>query len=343
VSGVVTDVLGAPVWSASLEDFVSALAWAPDGSRLAVGSLGGESVLLDPVSGRVVHQLPHHELGVLSCAWRPDGGQVAVGGHDGRLHIAGVDGEVAASIDLGAWVAALAWRPDGLQLAAGAGRRLHVLDATGRSLLDSQETASTITAVAWAVNKRRVAAACYGGVSWYEVDHGRQPAKQFDWKGSVLCLAPSPDGRWLSVGAQDNTVHIWRLWSAEELEMNGYPTKVEHLAWHHGSRWMAVGNLGEITIWDFAGKGPGGRRPQQIEAHRRSISALAFQPRGDLLVSGARDGELIVWDTSGKVAREVARRSHPEAIAAVSWSPDGRHLAVATAGGRVDCHPVTLS
>jgi WD40 repeat protein len=342
VNAVDTDVLGAPIWSAALGDFVSVLEWAPDGSRLAAGSLDGESVLIDPSSGDIASRLPDHEFGVLSCAWRPDGEQVAVGGHDGRVHVADVDGQVVASVDLGAWVAALAWRPDGSQLAAGAGRRLHVLDPMGTSLLESEEVASTITAVAWAVNKRRVAAACYGGVGWYEVEHGSEPAKRFDWKGSVLCLAPSPDGRWLTVGAQDNTVHIWRLWSAEELEMNGYPTKVEHLAWHHGSRWMAVGNLGEITIWDFGGKGPGGRRPQQIDAHRRSISALAYQPSGDLLVSGARDGELIIWDTSGKVATEMARRSHPEAIASISWSPDGGRLAVATADGRVDCHPVSL-
>lgn len=336
-----TDVLGTPLWSVGLSDYVSALAWSPDGRRVAAGSLAGESVLVDAATGAVAAQLPVHTLGVLAMAWTPDGARIATGGQDGLVRIHRADGTSASASDLGAWVAALAWRSDGTQLAAGAGRVLRVIGPDGEHLLEGKPATSTITDVAWAVNKRRVAAASYGGVGWYAVEHGPEPVKHFAWKGSILCLAPSPDGRWLTVGAQDNTVHIWRLWSADELEMNGYPTKVEHLAWHHASRWMAVGNLGEITLWDFAGRGPGGRRPQQIDAHTRSIAALAFQPRGALLASGSRDGTVAVWDTAPKVAVAASQRGYGDEVATLAWSPDGTRLAVALASGQIDCFPVS--
>jgi hypothetical protein len=37
---------------------------------------------------------------------------------------------------------------------------------------------------------------------------------------------------------------------------DGYPAKVQHLAWDQSSRHIAVGNIGEITVWNFADKGP---------------------------------------------------------------------------------------
>jgi WD40 repeat protein len=124
------------------------------------------------------------------------------------------------------------------------------------------------------------------------------------------------------------------VWSAEELTMQGYPTKVEHLAWHHTSRWLAVGNLGEITLWDCASRGPSGRRPRQLEGHTRHISALEFQTQGDLLASGGADGLVLLWDSSSKGTEPVARIEVDEAVSALAWSPDGDRLLVATAAER---------
>jgi WD40 repeat protein len=335
------DPLATPTWSAETDDYVATLAWSPAGESLAVGTLEGRALVLDATTGTTLHQLPDHPLGTLAAAWHGDGHVLATGGQDGMLRLHRSDGTPVASHQLDGWVSSLDWQPSGAMLAVGAGRRLHLCNPDGDLRLTSDPLASTVTDVAWAINKRRVAAACYGGVSWFEAEHGPQPVKQFAWKGSVLTLAPSPDGRWLPVGAQDNTVHIWRLWSGDELEMNGYPTKVEHLAWHHASRSMAVGNLGEITIWDFSGRGPSGRRPRQIDAHERSIAALAFQPGGDLLASGSRDGTIAVWDTASKRTPEVARRhTGGSEVASLCWAPAGDQLVIASATGTLTCYRV---
>lgn len=123
--------------------------------------------------------------------------------------------------------------------------------------------------------------------------------------------------------------------------MSGYPTKVEHLTWHHSSRYMAVGNLGEITVWDFSGRGPQGSRPRQMEGHDRHISALAFQHRGDVLASADADGRLVLWDGTARRARPLDRLDDlGSAVSCLAWSPDDRHLMVATAAGRVTSYPV---
>jgi hypothetical protein len=60
-------------------------------------------------------------------------------------------------------------------------------------------------------------------------------------------------GKWACGGAQDATVHIWRLWSGRDLSMIGYPTKIEHLGFRDDGRWLAVGCMGDLTVRDFRG------------------------------------------------------------------------------------------
>lgn len=329
---------GAVGWSHGFDDYISTLAWAPDGRSLVAASLSGEVRLLDGHDGSVSAKVAAHPLGVLDAAWSADGARLATGGADGILRIHRCDGGPAAEIQTGAWVEALAWRGDGSLLAAGSGREVRLLDRDGEVVITSEPARSTITSLAWSRDGRRVGAGCYGGVGWYEPEHGARPIKHFEWKGSVLTLAVSPDGRWLTAGAQDQSIHIWRLWSADDLEMSGYATKVEHLSWHHSSRYMAVGNMGEITVWDFSGRGPQGSRPRQTDAHDRHITALAFAHRSDLLASGGADGAVRLCDGTSRGLRAVDQVDLGGPVSRVAWSPDDTHLAVATADGRVTCH-----
>ncbi len=54
--------IGPPAWRAALDDHVEALAWSPDGTRLAAGSLAGDAVLLD-AAGDVTAKLASHPIG----------------------------------------------------------------------------------------------------------------------------------------------------------------------------------------------------------------------------------------------------------------------------------------
>ena len=66
-------------------DYVSALAWSADGSRLAVGSLDGTTAIVDD-DGLVQHP-PLHEFGVAQVAWSPTADLLATGGQDGRVRL----------------------------------------------------------------------------------------------------------------------------------------------------------------------------------------------------------------------------------------------------------------
>jgi WD40 repeat protein len=330
--------LGAAAWRVELDDHVEVVTVSPAGTGVVAGSLGGDALLLD-AAGDVAAKLAHHDLGVLTAAWRPDGGGFAVGGQDGRVRAYDASGVERWELAAGAWVTALAWSPDGDRLAAGAGRHLSLVDGEGRSTRLPAE-ASTVTAAAWSVDGRRVGAAAYGGVSWYEPATAADgPVRRFEWKGSLLSLAVGPEGRWACAGAQDASIHIWRLWSGDDLEMSGYPAKVEHLAFEPSGRWMAASCLSELTVWDFGGKGPAGRGPAQGSAHDRHIAALAWSPDGALLATGGADGRVVLWPLprrSGAELRPLTSVDGDAPVSALAWSADGGSLLVGRGDGTVE-------
>jgi WD40 repeat protein len=326
-------------WSVTLADHAGVVAPSPDGTLVALGSLGGDAVVVEAGTGELVAKLDDHPMGVLAAAWSPDGTRLAVGGQDGLLRIyrpQPAPGLVAA-VPLGGWVASLAWSPSptgaGGLLAVGAGRSLALLDGDGavRHLYPDQP--STVTAVAWSPDGKRVGVAAYGGIRWYDPgtsDEGdARRARLFAWKGSLLSLVVSPTGKWACGGGQDATVHIWRLWSGRDLSMSGYPTKIEHLAFRPDGRWLAVGCLGDVTVWDFGGKGPAGSRPARGEGHERHITCVAWEPGGDTLATAGADGRVTLWPCPARAGRtlrplEVHERDAP--VGAVAWLPAGGDL-----------------
>jgi WD40 repeat protein len=333
-------MIGDTAWQLQLGDYVTTLALSPDGDLLVAGSLAGDAVLVT-VDGSLVRTLTEHPMGVLSAAWSPDGTRLAVGGHDGRVRTYGRDGIEIGMLAGTAWIAQVAWSPDGSLLAIADGRRLAVCDSDATLVHRFPAASSTITAVAWATNGRRVGITSYGGVSWYDTDHlpVETPSRTHTFKGSPLALALAPNGKWACAGFQDSSIHLWRLWSGDDLSMSGYPAKIEHLAFRDDSHWMASACLDELTVWDFSGKGPKGSRPATGNAHDRHISCLAWEPGGTRLLSGGADGRLVMWPSPRSVNRPLEPQDVHEgetAVATVVWHPSGASVLVGRADGALE-------
>lgn len=325
-------------WRTDLDDYVQVLEVHPDRQRLVAGSLSGEAVLVDTEDGRAT-PLERHDMGVLSAAWSPDGERLAVGGQDGLVRLYDPSGAGCGVVEAPGWVTALAWSPSAPMLAVGAGRHLLVVDRDGGPGHDFDGQTSTVTSVAWSVDGTRVGATAYGGVGWYDVVGPRAGRRRrFDWKGSLLSLAVSPDGRWACAGAQDATVQLWRLWSGGDLSMSGYPSKIERLVFRPDGHWLAVACLDELTVWDFGGRGPAGTAPASASGHDNHIEDLAWAPSGAAVVTGGGDGRVIVWTAPARAGEKLPLRTALESDAGVGrlrWADDDRLIVGRADGGIV--------
>ena len=69
------------------EGKIFALAFSPDGSRIAVGGIGPEVPIYDTESGRRIASCKGHEGGIFTIAFHPDGKRLAAAGFDGVVRI----------------------------------------------------------------------------------------------------------------------------------------------------------------------------------------------------------------------------------------------------------------
>jgi WD40 repeat protein len=322
-------------WRTLADSCVLSGSWSPDGHRLAVASIGGSIRVLDASSGSVVRAFQGHRLGAAAVDWHPAGERFATAGQDGRVRLWSLTSDTALNeLDGGSeWVEHLTWSPSGTYLMSAAGRKLRLWNADGHLVREYPDHPNTIAAISWNPRADEFASACYGHVHIWHPER-EKPVRTFLWKGSMLSLAWSRDGRYLCHGNQDSTVHFWIVKSGEDLQMWGYPIKVRELAWDRRSRYLATGGGPQVTIWDCSGKGPANTKPVVLKYHDGCVSQLAYQRNGSLLASGCQSGKIAIWNP-GKHSKPTLIFRLPGPVSHLSWSPDDEHLAAASEDGTI--------
>ncbi|MBC8749499.1 MULTISPECIES: WD40 repeat domain-containing protein [Paraburkholderia] len=138
------------MWEAQGSDYVSALAWSPDATRVAVGHADGTLAIHDALDGRKMWCHDAHAMGVGSLAWSPDARILASGGLDNSAALWAPDeGTELRRLNAGrGWVQNLAWSEKGV-LATTAGRELRLWHAQGDELYAFEPASSTLTGLSW--------------------------------------------------------------------------------------------------------------------------------------------------------------------------------------------------
>jgi WD40 repeat protein/serine/threonine protein kinase len=297
---------------------VTDLSFAQDGYSLLSGGADRTVRLWDLDKVRELHVLAGHQANIASVALAPSG-QYALSCSDGN-HPANV--------------------PDPTRLwDVGSGKEVRQL----------KSAPAGVTAVAFSPDEEHALAPAepvkgqknseYGFALW-DVENGTQILRFDGHTNTVTQLGFFLDGMRAFSCSRDGTVRLWEAETGKELEKVPWgATRVVFT--DDGSRAYTGHPDGTVQSWDRT------ETPYKSFAfqrwHEGAVHALALSPDSTLLASAAADGRVVLWDLkkSQKIGvwppfeQKDRAWPQPDAIGALAFAPDGRHLALGNNNGTI--------
>jgi WD40 repeat protein len=238
--------------------YIIALAFSPDGDKLAVSSERQVSVWdVDEEEREAILGGPQ---GALALAFSPKGGTLAMARGTAGIELWNLD-----RYQLG-WrfpaqggeLVSLAFAPDAHWIAAGShGNRRHEVRL---ALLGPRPQ--------WAVLGTH--------------------------KGLICSVALAPDGLTLASGSRDRTVKLWDVEARRELFVfEPFSHDVLAVAFTPDGQTVAAATLnGIIKLWDVASRGEKAVFDWEIS----TVRSVAFSPDGMTAAAGGFDNTILIWD-----------------------------------------------
>lgn len=321
---------GADLWRRDVEDVLTAVAFSPDGERLAVTKTRPCVTLFSARTGEPIHRVEGFEDTPWSVEFSPDGARLAVAAADGSVRVFDAALQPLAELDLpDERLFTCAFSPDGRRVACGGtGRRVHLwTPGSDAAPVALPAHGGWVNAVAFTPDGESVVSGSADRtVRVFRA--GALPERSSATRVTVAAF--SNRGRHLAVGFHDGSVELWdAATGAVERRLAAHTRAVVALAFSPDDRLVASASRdGSAAVHRIDG-----RAIARLTEHEGAVTGVAFTPDGGRVLTGASDHAVRLWTLLG--ARRTHRFDHGEAVTALDVSADGRRLAAGARGGEV--------
>jgi WD40 repeat protein/serine/threonine protein kinase len=311
-------------------DWVTALAFSPDGTRLAAVGNDGMLRLWDPVNGAPVLAVRAHGDYIYGVRFNTDGTRIATAGLDQSIKIwDSADGvEMAAVFGHTGPVTGVDFSPDGRQLvSASADRTLKLWDSSPTGQINVQGRTGWVHGLAFSPDGSRLASASADHTVRLFDSQTRALIATFSvpW-GWMFDVAVSPDGKLLASAGEDGTIRLWDISTRQAIQtLVGHSDYVKSVAFSPDGRLVASASEDHtIRLWEVAT----GHALHTLNGHEGRVYKVAFSPDGQVLASASEDQTVRVWDSLSGQER-LTFKAHTGRVMCLAFGPGGHSIASA--------------
>ena len=290
------------------KDWVSSINFSPNGQLIASASKD-KTIILWRKNGKYIKTLPEHEAGVYSVKFSPNGQMLASASEDKTIRI---------------------WHPDGTLIRTLKGHidRVHSISFSP----DSQTIASASedkTIKLWSKDGKLLQTLS-GHNHW------------------VLGVSFSPNGQLLASASRDKTIKIWRKDGTLLKTIAAHNQPVLDVSFSPDGQIIASASADNtIKLWR-----PDGTLIKTLSGHSDAVINVSFSPDGNKIASASADNTIKIWTAKGTFIKSSSNQKkllndkwsmvtvetlqgHGKMVAGVSFSPDGKTLASASADNTI--------
>ena len=297
---------GAALWEAETGRLVSRLAghrgsvrdsaWDPSGRRVATVGFDGAVRLWDSASGRELRALAGPPSRFVCVAWHPDGTWLASSHGMSAVRVWDPNtGQVKATVELGAAIAACAFGAGGLAAGLATGQ-VFLIDPEAGAGVELGRHDDWVRSVRFDAAGQRLVTASRDRTARVWAAAERRLVQDLRGAGERLEYAEfSPDGSQVVAAARDGTARLWEVASGRLVAtLTGHRGTVWHAEFDAaGKRILTAADDGSARLWDRAS----GVALAVLEGHANLVGQAHFSPDGARAVSASDDGTFVVWRT----------------------------------------------
>lgn len=294
----VKNIVSLGTWNT--DSYVSALAFAPDGTALATSN------------NRDWFRLTKYRY--YAALWQVDPAQL-------QTYLQGQ----------GDWMEDVAFSPDGKLIATASEDSSISLWQAGSGNLERNIKTSDggITGLDFSPDNQLLIASSWDGViSLWQVSNGNLLRTIQGQDDAFKDVVFSPDGYLFAAGTELGKILVWQVNDINPLlTLDGHTAAITRLAFSpDGSQLASASEDHSIKLWQLDDSSS-----EIFLGHSETVTDLTFSKDGSLLSSVSDDGTIRLWQISD--GQLLFMLSEEEAILSVAFSPDGAYLVTGGANG----------